>query len=251
MRLSALLLAALLPACASTSVLRGGGDSIRAAQALDFNARPRVAVAPIIDKTGGALISEAVRIGGDGSVSGITGGLRDLLTTELFGSQRFIVLERDALTAIEVEQEFSRSLEASSQTALPLAKLEGAQLLVLGAITAFDTGSDGAVLPIPIQLSTRGDFGVLSLRAKRGYVAMDLRVVDVRTGRVLSSTAVEGRNWKLGFDFTGFFDIGYDTIKLPGLLRYYQNTPVQEALQKMVTAAVARIALNTQDKGKQ
>lgn len=239
----------LLAACASTAeVTRGGGDSIALAQAVDAQARPRIAVGAIIDKSDGALEGEILHLKGNLAedpglhVSGFTQGIRDMLVTDLFGSQRFIVLERDALDAVIAEQEFAQSAKVGDATRIPPAQMEGADLIVLGALTAFDAGNDGGALPIPVPLGDRGDFGVLNIRAKRGYVAMDLRVIDVKTGRVLHSTAVEGRNWKMGLDFTGFFDVGHDTIKLPGLLRVFSNTPVETALQKMVTAAAERIA---------
>lgn len=240
------LMALLLAGCASSAqVSRGGGDSIRAMQTLSAQARPRIAVGAIIDKSNGALSAEISRASSYGELtpaSAVTQSLRDMLTTELFGSGQFIVIERDALDAVISEQEFSQSAQAGAATRIPKAQLEGADLIVLGAITAFDSGNSGGAIPIPIPLSERGDFGILNLSAKRGHVAMDLRVIDVRTGRVLQSTAVEGRNWKVGFDFTGFFRAGRSSIRLPGLLGLFSNTPVEEALQKMVAAATAKIA---------
>lgn len=241
-----------LTACGNVAqVTRGEGASIATAQTVQ--ALPRIAVGGIIDKTDPvtdkSLTHQLVLINGrrvpqqqEMNVSSVTLGIRDMLTTELFGSGKFIVLEREALKDVLVEQEFSQSRGADAKTSIPLGQLEGAQLLVLGAITAFDAGLDGGALPIPIPLSRNGDFGVLQVSGKRGYVAMDLRVIEVKTGRVLSSTAVEGRNWRFGLDLTGFFHVGHGSIALPGLLRYFNNTPVEAALQKMVTAAVERIS---------
>lgn len=254
---TALLIAALgLAACSSgPQITRGGGAGISAAQ--QTQGLLRIAVGGIIDKTDPAtdksLTHQLVLINGrrlpqqqEMNVTSVTLGIRDMLTTELFGAGKFIVLERDALKDVLVEQEFSQSRGADAKTNIPLGQLEGAQLLVLGAITAFDAGLDGGALPIPVPLSRNGDFGVLQVSGKRGYVAMDLRVIEVKTGRVLSSTAVEGRNWRFGLDLTGFFRIGNGRIALPGLLKYFNNTPVEAALQKMVTAAVERIAEQSQ-----
>lgn len=252
LRIAVCCAALVLSACSSTAaVTRGGGAGIATAQVV--KTLPRITVGGIIDKTGPAadqsLTHQLVLINGrrqsmqdEMTVSAVTRGLRDMLTTELFGSGKFTVLERDALKDVLVEQEFSQSAGADAKTRIPLGQLEGAQLLVVGAITAFDAGLDGGSLPIPVPLSRNGDFGILQLSGKRGYVAMDLRVIDVKTGRVLSSAAVEGRNWRVGFDLTGFFRVGHGSIALPGLLKYFNNTPVEAALQKMVTAAVERIA---------
>lgn len=248
----------LLCACASTpQVISGsGGASISQSQARAATDLPRIAVGVIIDKTDPAsdksIARQLMLINGlhpnDDALSpdSITHGVRDMLTTALFNSNHFIVLERDAINDAMVEQEFSHSSRAGEATQIPLGQLEGAQLLVVGAITAFDAGVGGGSIPIPIPLSRNGNFGIMNVSAKRGYIAMDLRVIDVATGRVVSSTAVEGKNWHFGMDFTGVFGFRGGSITLPGLLKYFSNTPVEEALQKMVNAAVDQIVQKAQ-----
>lgn len=254
-RVAALVVAALvLSGCASgTRVVRGDGPDIATAQAEPASGgRYRIAVAAVIDKTDPAarksLPQQLERMNASRDLehrlvsASVTEGLRDMLTTELFNSDRFIVLEREALDPVIAEQEFSRSGRVGQATALPPAALEGAELLVLGAITGFDAGLSGGALPIPVPLGNDGDFGILKLRFARGWVAMDLRLVDARSGRVLSSVAVEGKNSRFGMDFSAFLGLGnHSSIKLPGVLSLFQNTPVQAALQKMVAKAVAAL----------
>jgi curli biogenesis system outer membrane secretion channel CsgG len=247
------LLALLLTACAGTRVLEDGGRGIDAVRSLDAHSLPRIAVGGILDKTGPQLLGELVRSrAGDGLPEAelqaqFTAGLRDMLTSALFDSGQFIVLEREALPTVLLEQALGEDGRLDPQTTLPAGALEGAQLLVVGAITAFDADAGGGALPIPIPLGNGGDFGVLHLRARRGHVALDLRVIEIASGRVLRATAVEGRNWRLALDLTGYFSTGSSSVKLPGLLRYFQNTPVQAALQKMVAAAVREIAAAAQE----
>ncbi len=249
----ALLLCALLGACSSNSVVtRGGGASLQAAQSEStLGGKYRIAVGRIIDKSGSgserSIATQIERIN-EGRAGGETMtedsillGVQDMLVTELFGSDRFIVLERDGLDKVITEQEFSRSVRVGDATAIPPRQLEGAELIVLGAITAFDAGVEGGALPIPIPLGNRGDFGVLKLAFSRGYVAMDLRVVDARTGRVLSSVAVEGRNSRFGMDFGVHLRGRNHRLDLPGALTYFQNTPVEKALQEMTIIAVEHI----------
>lgn len=241
------LLALLLTACAGTRVLEDGGRDIDTVRALAADSLPRVAVGGILDKTGPALGRELERLHDGialpaGELQGqFTAGVRDLLTSALFDSGHFIVLEREALSDVLLEQALASAERLDPAAVLPAGALEGAQLLVVGALTAFDAGASGGALPIPVPLGNNGDFGVLHLRARRGYVALDLRVIEIASGRVLHTTAVEGRNWRLALDLTGYFSTGRSSVKLPGLLRYFQNTPVQQALQKMVNAAVAEI----------
>lgn len=243
----------LLAGCSSGAVItRGEGASLNAAQAEAANGgKYRVMVAAVIDKTD-PISDESlqrqidkINLGRGESAAmsavSVTHGVRDMLVTELFQKDHFIVLERAALNEAITEQEFSNSARAGEATRIPKAQLEGADLIVLCAITAFDAGLSGGALPIPIPLGDRGDFGVMRLRFKRGYVAMDLRVVDARSGRVLSSVAVEGRNRRFGFDFGVHLHNQNVRADLPGVLTYFQNTPVEQALQDMVTAAVGHV----------
>ena len=253
-RAAAVAVALLLGGCSTGSVVtRGGGAALEAAQSKPaLGGRYRVMVAAIIDKTDpqkeesldrqlGAMNSgraDAEQL----TREGILHGIRDMLVTDLFVQDRFIVLERAALDEVITEQEFANDARAGEATRIPARQLEGAELIVLGAVTAFDAGISGGALPIPVPLGDRGDFGVMHLRFKRGYIAMDLRVVDARTGRVLSSVAVNGRNSRFGMDFNLHLRGPRHSVKLPGVLTYFQNTPVEKALQKMVTAAVDHVA---------
>ncbi len=258
--LSVLFAALTLCGCATSPKVISGADgaSITQSQALASNALPRIAVGAIIDKTGvldtksitrQLVLLNAQRKSGDPLTGdGLLHGVRDMLTTALFDSNKFIVLERDNINDAMVEQEFSQSSRAGDATRIPLGQMEGAQLLIVGAITSFDAGTSGGALPIPIPFSRNGDFGILNVSAKRGYVAMDLRIIDVATGRVLNTTAVEGKNWNFGANLTGVFGWRGGGIALPGLLKYFSNTPVEEALQKMVSAAVVDISRQTDNR---
>jgi curli biogenesis system outer membrane secretion channel CsgG len=249
---------AIVVGCTNTAtVTKGGGQTIAQARAENATGpKYRIAVGAIVDKSGVAgnrsLSQQIVAInkGGDKNspmtATGILAGIRDMLVTELFGTGQFIVLDREDLNSVMVEQEFSHSARVGDTTRIPLGQLEGAELLVVGALTAFDTGagSEGGALPIPVPLGRDAKYGwgLLNLSFKRGYAAMDLRIIDVATGRIVASTAVEGKNTHFGLNFTGLFDVGGNTIRLPGILSYFSNTPVEEALQKMVTAAIGTIA---------
>jgi len=252
------LLAGLLSAgCATATkpaVSRGEGATIAAALAEPATGgKYRIAVGRIIDKTGErkhSLGRELDRLNAEREPvaqlrrESITDGIRDMLVTELFGSQRFIVLERAALDAVLVEQEFSQGARAGDETRIPLGALEGAELIVLGAITGFDSGVGGTWIPIPFTFGD-DDYGVANLRVSKGQVTMDLRVVDARTGRVVAAVAVKGTSRKLGVTVDAYVDNPAFRASIPSVLTLYRNTPIEKALQEMVTAAVARIAALT------
>lgn len=258
MRRVALVLGVLLLGACSTGskVTRGGGDSIAVIQALPENARPRIAVLPVLDKTtpygNKSLDLNLILVNlyrpkeQEVTKEQFTGGVRDMLVTELFNSKAFIVLERDALPNIVAEQAFAESPRFDPKTTEPGGALEGAQYLVAAAITAFDTGSEGGALPIPIPGVINSDvaaLGVLNLGYKKGYVAMDLRVLDAKTGRVLRTTAVEGNNTKVGLDLAVIAAArGFGITQLPEPIKIFKNTPIEAALQKMSVAAIEEIA---------
>lgn len=247
----------LLAACTGTTVSRGAGQTIAQAQGEAANGpKYRIAVGGIIDKTDPAsdksVLKQLVLLNAGRPAeqqmtpTALTQGVRDMLVTELFNTGQFIVLERDALDEITLEQEFAASARAGDATRIPQGQLEGAELLVVGAITAFDAGAgpEGFAIPIPVPLgSYNNGAAVFNLSFKRGYVAMDLRIVDVATGRIVNATAVEGRNTKYGINLSGLAGGRFGYVPLPrGLVGYFQNTPVQEALQKMVAAAIETVA---------
>lgn len=252
----AMVLALAASACSTSSkVVRGDGDSIAAIQALPDNARPRIAVLPVLDKTAPygnksldlnlVLLNLYRPKDQEVSKEQFTGGVRDMLVTELFNSKGFIVLERDALPLVIAEQAFAESPRFDPKTTEAGGALEGAQYLVAAAITAFDTGSQGGALPIPIPgviNSNVAALGVLNLGYKKGYVAMDLRILDAKTGRVLRTTAVEGSNTKVGLDLAVVAAArGFGVTQLPDPIKIFKNTPIEAALQKMSAAAMLEI----------
>ena len=256
----AVLLAVLLAACGTTSkVTKGGGETISEAQAEAYNGpKARIAVGRIIDKTGGAdkKTSISYQLGvlrrqsssyESVDTGNITGGIRDLLTTALFQSNRFIVLERDALNDALTEQEFSASGRVGEASRIPTGQVEGAELLVVGALTAFDSGAAGGVaFPVPIPLNRGRDMAILDLEFRKAYVAMDLRVIDVRTGRIVSTVSVEGTARKFGAGVSGIVGTRYGgAVRLPVLLRGFANTPVEKAISDMVDAAVTHVVEKT------
>jgi curli biogenesis system outer membrane secretion channel CsgG len=253
-----LLLASLLTGCApSATVTKGGGATIGEAQAEHYDGpKARIAVGTIVDKTGAAqanslsfqltrlTISDSNRVVPD--ANGVLSGIRDMLTTALFQSNRYIVLERATLSDALVEQEFSASGKVGEASRIPMGQVEGAELLVVGALTAFNPGIAGGVgFPVPIPLNKRGDMAILDVQMRKGFAAMDLRVIDTRTGRIVASVAVEGSSYKFGAAVSGIASTRSGSIRLPVILRGFTNTPAERAISEMVDAAVLNIVDKT------
>ncbi len=247
----ALLLLPILVACSNQRVVQSGNQAITSIQSLPVEGpRKRLAIAPLLDRTGSGHNDRdsdiSARLGlltGDDSdlhAHDILSGVRDLLITALFNRGDFIVLEREGLDELLAEQAFAedRTLADSDHRST----LEGADLLLLGAITAFDTGeSGGLAFPIPIPLGDRGDFGLLDFEMRSAYVSMDLRLIEVASGRLVATTAVTGKARKFGIGMSGIFTAGGSHIRLPGLLSLFANTPIAQAMLEMAETAADEI----------
>jgi curli biogenesis system outer membrane secretion channel CsgG len=244
--------------CAVTAKVTDGADgaTISEAQAEKYNGpKARIAVGPIIDKTGSRgkrslsynlrLLKRKKGAFKKLDANNITSSIRDMLTTSLFNSNRYIVLERDTIKDVLVEQEFSASGRVGEATKIPMGQIEGAELLVVGALTGFDPGAaGGGGFPIPIPVGD-DDFAILRLNFRSSYIAMDVRVLDVKTSRVLAAVSAQGKVRKVKANVGALVSTSWGHINLPVVLSGFTNTPMEKAINKMVRAAVQSIVDKT------
>jgi len=222
--------AAWLSACATepTATVTGtGGPSMEQAQMEAYNGpRARIAVNKFVIKSaqGHDKLGE---------------GLADMLNTALFNSNRFIVLDRTDHKDVMAEQDLGASGRIKGGTAAPIGQMEGAELLVTGAVTAFkdDAGGVMAGIGAPVGIGAVGVGG----GTKNAYMAIDIKVVDTKTGRIVAMTTVEGKStdWFVGLGGI----IGGSVLPL-GILGY-QNTPAEKAIRVCIVKAVEHISKMT------
>jgi curli biogenesis system outer membrane secretion channel CsgG len=168
----------------------------------------------------------------------IGSGLSDMISTALFQSNRFIVLERgETLDDIKEELALAQSGYTEEGKAAEMGLMEGADILLTGAVTAFEPEASGGGGGVGIIAG--GLFGVGGA-VENAYIAADLRLVDVRRSRVISAAKVEGEasSWKLGGLGGGI--VG--GVALGGALGGYKNTPMEKALRVMLDRAVDTVA---------
>ena len=171
----------------------------------------------------------------------IGSGLSDMLATALFKSGRFIVLERgEGLEELKKELNLGQSGYVEAGKAPKIGLMEGADILVIGAITAFEPnasgiGGGGVVAPFRVPL-----IGAVGGAKKEAYIAADIRLADVRTGRIINATRVEGKasSWKLG----GLGGTIIGSVALGAGLGGYKNTPMEKAIAVVLDRAVQEIA---------
>ncbi len=161
-------------------------------------------------------------------------GMADMLTTALVNSGRYIVLERDSLDVVLYEQDLGDSGRIRQDTAAAIGEIEGAELLIVAAVTEFEGNAGGTQGGL-------GGFGGRVLGAVTGgtssaHMAIDLRVIDARTSRILAATSVEGRarDYNVGGALGGYWGGG----ALGGGLSTWKNTPREKALREVINRSV-------------
>jgi len=221
------LLTTTLSACQSTSTnVTSGQDSpdINAVAQEQYNGpKARIAVARFTDKSNNSKWWRKE----------IGDGMADQLTTALVTTNRFIVLERQALDAVLSEQDLAASGRVSASSGAAYGEIEGAEIVVIAAVTEFDDDSSGASVG---SGGFMGDvFSSVSAGFSGSHMAIDLRLIDTRTSRILAATSVEGGS--KDFDFTGAAT-NFGGALVGGNISGWSDTPKEKALREVIIKAV-------------
>jgi len=164
-------------------------------------------------------------------------GMQEMLIDSLFKTNRFIVLESAALKDIKGEYELAEG--GWSKTAPEKGTFETADIILTGAITAFEPNyqgrsGGGIVVPIPWKIG-----GGLKIEKKEAYIAASIRLVDVYTRRILKTGTVEGYSSKSSLGIIGGGLIG--AVALGAGFESYKNTPMEKAVMIMLENAITEI----------
>jgi len=153
-----------------------------------------------------------------------------MLTTALFDSKRFILVERKALMDIQAEQALGTTGATSADSAAGAGKLLGAQALIRGAVTEFtynQTSTGGSV-------SALKGVGIGGSKAEAAVV-LDIRIYDATTGVILDSVKAEGR----AKSSSTSIDINRPEFQMSGA--GFKQTPLGHATRQAIERAVLGI----------
>ncbi len=167
---------------------------------------------------------------GVGSEWNIGSGMSEMLTTALIDSDRFVVVERQAISDVLAEQDFGASGRTREAGAAKIGQMLNAQVLVRGAVTEFSTRTSGADTGVSVA-------GIgLGLSSSSAHVAVNMRIYDVTTGEVIDSIRCEGKATAGGLSasYSGAFSVNGGG---------FAKTPLGKATQKVINEAVYKIAL--------
>jgi len=163
-------------------------------------------------------------------------GLVDMLLTALANTNCFRVVERAALEDIKEELEL--------MGVKPKSTLKKADFIIVGVVTALElkasgVGGGGFIVPLPFGLGAK-------LGKSEAHIALDMRIVDVKSGEILAAKAVEGKSerWNIGVAGGGYFGgtaggAFYEAVK---------NTPLEEATRDLIYHAVSVIIESVKSK---
>ncbi len=217
----------------TTNVRQGSSQSIADAQAEAYNGpKARIAVSRFENKASDARNWWNPQLGD---------GMADMLTTALFNSNRFIVLERQSLDDVIYEQDLGASGRVRQDTAAAIGEIEGAELLVVAAVTEFEGNAGGT--QGGLGGFGGGVLGAITGGSRSAHMAIDLRIIDARTSRILAATSVEGtaRDFNLGGALGGYTG----SVGLGGALAGWKNTPREKALRDVIEKSVDYVITKT------
>ncbi len=214
----------------STTVRGGAGPDIATAQQAQYNGpKARIAVADFEDK----MKRNRFYANEYGS------GMKDMLATALFNTNRYVVLERDHVDMVLEEQDFGASGRVKQETASATGEIEGAELLVVAAVTGFDPAVSKAGAGLGSAFGILGDLAAgVAGGFSQASIAIDVRIVDARTSRVVAATSVESKASKFS---GGSVLSGVATgVGLGGFAKTPMEQAIRDAIEKMVQFLVSK-----------
>ncbi len=192
--------------------------------------RARISVAEIKDKTAQGGISGHWMERYNIPWKEIGEGMREMLVTALFQTRRFVLLERDLLPEILKEQDMAGTGRVQPGTAPDAGAIIGTDLIITGAVTEFIADAYGAK-------GAAGAWGTqIDASVNKGYVGLDIRIVDAKTSQVVVATYVMGKASNYGFDAQPGPE-----AKLPVSLSVFARTPAEKAIRSAIQKAAADI----------
>jgi curli production assembly/transport component CsgG len=164
----------------------------------------------------------------------VTQGAASLLNKAMVDSNWFIPVEREGLQNVLTERRIVRAIEPQQANGNNLLGLLPASVLLEGGIIGYETnvrtgGAGARFLGVGVSEEYRTD-----------QVTINLRAVDIRTGRILVSTSTTKGIYshKVGADVFRF--ISYQRL-LEGEVGFTRNEPAQLCVQEAIEAALVHL----------
>jgi curli biogenesis system outer membrane secretion channel CsgG len=159
-------------------------------------------------------------------------GLREMLQTALFESQRFNVMDRLDSEGMTAEQMLSYSKMARKGSKKLGRQMEIAELLIYGTVTEFEAETTGAAVTAEIEDVP----AKASADIKDAHMAIDIRVVDTASGRIVAARRIAGS--ALSGQAVAGTELFKNSKEMPISLGVYKNTPMELAIRDCIYRSV-------------
>lgn len=151
--------------------------------------------------------------------SEVGAGLREILVSALINTNRFSIVERQVLN-------------------------KSADLFIAAAVAEFEPQASGGAAGVGggggVGSGIMG--GILGGALNKAHIALDIRIVDTASSKVLAATRVQGQ----ASDVTSAIKAGLSRKQgLGAALSTYANTPMEKAIRICITEAVRYISQST------
>lgn len=198
---------------------------------------------PVLAQPAGLRTTLAVESFGGSEVFGgqvAADGPAALLSEVLMADDRFVLVERSALGAIQSEQQMGQGGSTSAETAPPSGRMIGASYLIRGAVTAFNpTASGGGLRLSGVPGGSALGLGA-GLQSRKSTVRVSLRLVDAATGQVVATSSAEGVGTSRDAD-AGVMDLNKGTTLGLNALK---STSAGQALEDAIRKALAGLKVD-------
>ncbi|MCX6826451.1 MAG: OmpA family protein [candidate division Zixibacteria bacterium] len=162
----------------------------------------------------------------------------EMLSTALANNEKFIVLaSKEEVEELAEEIDLGESEYVEEGRGPEKGLMEGADVLVTGAVTGFEPEASGGGGGLG-ALKNKA-FGKVGLQSKSAKILIDIKLIDIRTRRVIKAMSLEGKSTSWGADVAGGGWV--EDVALVGGLGSYSNQPMEKAIRDVLAKAANKI----------
>jgi OOP family OmpA-OmpF porin len=162
----------------------------------------------------------------------------EMLSTVLVNTDKFIVLaSQEEVEELAEEIDLGQSGYVEEGRGPEKGLMEGADLLVTGAVTAFEPDAGGGGIVGGLKKKT---FGKVGVKTKTAEIIMDIKLIDIRTRRILKAESIEAKSSKWGVGMAGGGWV--KDVALGGALGVYSKEPMEKAIRAALAQTVELIS---------
>ena len=223
---------------------------------IEAQSKPVVAVLPFDNNSVG---KDAADYNGAGK------GMAELMTNDLLSNPNVVVVERDRIQALLVEQNLTKEKTIDPATAIRLGKIIGAQYVIYGAFMSDGRGNfvltgktvnvETSVIANPTRVNAKGDDVLGMIAQLTAKLATDMKIPALRVGDAGPSAVPAGQPVGAAPANTPAVADAKPATAAPSAAKPADTKPVQVAQAKptrkmdMKTAMLYSKALEAEDAG--